>query len=373
MDFTPSEEQVEIRDLARKILEDRVTNEHLKNVERQAEPWDAELWQSLARANLLGVALPEEHGGADLGFFSLCVLLQEVGRTVAPIPAWPVLALGAWPVARFGSAEQKRALLPGVVEGRSLVVGALCEEDTDDPLEPGAQATRQDDGWRVTGRKIAVPFAAQAERIVLAARDGDRVGLFLVDPAGDGVRIEAQALPNRHPHARVDLEAAPAEPLGELDDGSALRAWVDHGIAALCCQQLGVSERALEITAQYGREREQFDVAIGSFQAFHQRAGDAYIQAEAMRLTAWEAAWRLDQGLETGDAIAIAKYFAAEGGQFVAYASVHLHGGVGIDVDVAIHRYFLWSTQSEHLLGNARRQLAGLGSRIAAHGIPPDA
>ncbi|MGH0037308.1 MAG: acyl-CoA dehydrogenase family protein [Myxococcota bacterium] len=373
MDFTLNEEQVEIRDLARKILEDRVTNEHLKNVEKQDPPWDAELWQSLAKANLLGVALPEEHGGADLGFFALTVLLQEIGRTVAPVPAYACLALGALPLARFGSDAQKQAWLPGVAEGRTLVTGALSEDDTDDPNDPGARAEEQGDGWRVSGRKLAVPFAEQAARVVLAARAGDRIGLFLVDPKAGGVALAPQQLSNRHPHAQLELDGAPAELLGELDDGASLRWWSDRAIAALCCQQLGVSERALELTAEYGREREQFDVAIGSFQAFHQRAADAYIQVEAMRMTAWEAAWRLDGDLDCGDGVAIAKFWASEGAQFVAYGTVHLHGGVGIDVDVPLHRYFLWATQSEHLLGNARSQLRGLGERIATEGIPPAA
>jgi alkylation response protein AidB-like acyl-CoA dehydrogenase len=373
VDFNLSEEHVEIRDLARKVLEDRVTNEHLKNVEKQAEPWDADLWKSLAQTNLLGVDLPEAFGGAEMGFFSLALLLQEVGRTVAPVPVYAGLVLGAWPIARFGSDDQKRAWLPGVVEGQTVVTGALSEEDTEDPLDPGATAEESGGQWRISGHKVAVPFAAQSSGIVLAARAGDQVGLFLVDPRADGVSLAAQQLSNRHPHARIDLSAAPAELLGRLDDGAALRDWVDHATAALCCVQLGVSERALEITAQYGRDREQFDVPIGSFQAFHQRAGDAYIQVEAIRLSAWEAAWRLEQGLPAGDSVAIAKYWASEGGQFVAYGCVHLHGGVGIDVDGPIHRYFLWSTQSEHLLGNARHQLRDLGSRIAAEGIPPAA
>jgi len=371
LDFSLDEAQVEIRDLARKILEDRVTNEHLKRIEKQAEPWDRELWTSLAKANLLGVAVPEANGGSELGLFALTVLLHEVGRCVAPVPAWACLALGALPVARFGSDAQKQALLPGVVEGRVILTGALVEADTADPLDPGTTAVRSGDTWKLSGCPIAVPFAAQASRIVVPAKSGSQVGLFLVDPQASGVRLTAQQLSNRHPHAQVELDGAPAELLGALDDGSALRWWTQRAIAALCCLQLGVSERALEITAKYGREREQFDVPIGSFQAFHQRAGDAYIQVEAMRLTAWEAAWRLENELAADDAVAIAKFWASEGAQFVAYATVHLHGGVGIDVDGAIHRYFLWATFSEHMLGNARSQLAWLGERIAEVGIPP--
>ena len=132
--------------------------------------------------------------------------------------------------------------------------------------------------------------------------------------------------------------------------------------------QLGVTERSLEMTASYGRERVQFDVAIGSFQAFHQRAADAYILIEALRLSTREAAWRLGQGLEAMDPVSVAKYWAAEA-QASAYACQHLHGGVGIDVDYPLHRYFIWATQIEHELGSAPLQLEKLGARIADEGI----
>ena len=134
--------------------------------------------------------------------------------------------------------------------------------------------------------------------------------------------------------------------------------------------QLGVTERALEMTAQYSRDRVQFDRPIGSFQAVHQRAADAYINLESIRLTAWEAAWRLGQELAADEHVQVAKFWAAEGGQFVAYACQHLHGGIGIDVDYPLHRYFKWAIQLEHELGSARHQLAWLGTTIAEQGLP---
>ncbi len=134
--------------------------------------------------------------------------------------------------------------------------------------------------------------------------------------------------------------------------------------------QLGVTERALEMTAEYSRERIQFDRPIGSFQAVHQRAADAYINVEAVRLCALEAAWRLSENLPATEHVAVAKFWAAEGGQFAAYACQHLHGGIGIDVDYPLHRYFTWAIQIEHELGSAKHQLDRLGQTIAAHGLP---
>ena len=144
-----------------------------------------------------------------------------------------------------------------------------------------------------------------------------------------------------------------------------LDALVDHATVAHCAVQLGVSERSLEMTAEYARNRVQFDRPIGGFQAVHQRAADAFIHMEAMRLALWEAAWQLGSGRDASHAIATAKFWAAESGQFISYACQHLHGGIGNDVDYPLHRYFLWSMQNEHTLGCASAQLAEMGDKLA--------
>ena len=137
MDFALTEEQNELRELARKILEDRATDARLREIARSDERIDRELWRELARANLLGVAVAEEYGGSDFGLLALTVLLEEIGRTVAPVPALATLALGALPIAQFGSAEQKQRLLPGVVEGERFLTAALAEPCVEDPVATG--------------------------------------------------------------------------------------------------------------------------------------------------------------------------------------------------------------------------------------------
>ncbi|MCG8588904.1 MAG: acyl-CoA/acyl-ACP dehydrogenase [Proteobacteria bacterium] len=376
MDFSLSEEQQDLRDLARKILEDRLTNEHLKTLAAEPPVFDRPLWDELARANLLGASLPEEAGGSGYGFFELCVLLQECGRAVAPVPALACLALGAQPVARFGSPAQRKAWLPGVAEGRTILTAALHEPEADDPRQPTTNVRADGGDFVLDGRKTLVPFAQVADRVLVPARSAEgQVGVFLVDPSADGVTLETQRASNGLPHALLALtgvRVGAEDLLGELSSGQETLDWIlDRAVAATCCVQLGVSERALEMTAEYARNRHQFDVPIGSFQAVHQRAADAYIQVEAIRLTAWEAAWRLAQDLPAEAELAIAKYWASEGGQFVAYAAQHLHGGIGIDVDYPLHRYFVWATQNEHSLGCAQAQLATLGQRLAAEGIAP--
>ncbi len=372
MDFSFREEQQEVRDLARRILEDLVTNDRLKQVEASDEGIDRKAWDALANANLLGVAIAEEYGGSALGFHTLCILLEEVGRAVAPVPVLAGLVLGALPIGRFGSPEQRRRWLPEIAAGRTLVTGALEEEGNPAPARPSVTARRDGEAWRLDGRKILVPAAAAAARILVPATTGEgRIGLFLLDPAGPGVTLERQRTTDRQARFQLDLDGARAtgeDLLGDPASGPDALQWIaERAAVALCALQLGVAERALRMTAEYTSSRHQFGRPIGSFQAVHMRAGDAFIQVEAMRLTCAEAAWRLDQERASPGEVAVAKYWAAEGGQFVGYAAQHLHGGIGIDVDYPLHRYYLWAKQLELSLGSAPVQLAALGEQLAAH------
>ena len=377
MDFSIREEDQAVVDLARKILTDFATNERLKEREAGETPYDTELWQALARSSLLGTSIPEAHGGVGLGFLSLCLLLQEVGRAVAPVPAFPALMLGALPVARFGSEEQKAAWLPGIAGGDRILTAALAELDSSDPLTPATRCEADGDGHRLTGLKTNVAFAEQATHILVPARAADgSIALFFVEPDGDGVTLVTQKTSDGQPHAQLRLDGARVgedSRLGPRADGAQVLRWlVERATAARCMMQLGVTERALEMTAEYSRDRIQFDRPIGSFQAVHQRAADAYINVEAIRLSAMEAAWRLSEDLPATEHVAVAKFWAAEGGHLVSYACQHLHGGIGIDMDYPLHRHFTWAIQLEHELGSAKHQLDRLGKEIAAHGLPAD-
>ena len=373
MDFSFSEDQTALRDLARRILEERVTPERLRELEGTPDRFDADTWRALAEANLLGVAVPEAYGGMGFGLVELCVLLAEVGRAVAPVPAYASLVLGALPVAELGSEAQRARLLPGLADGSLILTGALCELGNEDPLRPATTARRDAKGWRLTGRKDTVPAAHLARCVLVPARTGESaVGVFLLDPAGAGVTVQRQLGTGGEVQARLVLDDAPLGEdalLGGREQAPAALQWmVERATVGLCALELGVAERALRITADYVTKREQFERPVGSFQAVHQRAGDAFIDVEALRWTTWRAATRLALEPTAPEDVAIAKLWAAEGGHRVVYAAQHLHGGIGVDVDYPIHRYYLWSRQIELTLGSAQRQLARLGDLIAAAG-----
>lgn len=370
MDFTHSEDQLALRDLARQILVDRVTNERLKELALDPDGFDRDVWRELAKANLLGAALPEQVGGAGMGIEALGLLLQEIGRAVAPVPALPTLALAALPIARFGSPEQQERLLPGVAVGDTVLTGALVAPGEVDPRRPRLAASRDGDGWRLRGAKSFVPAVHLAERVLVTAATGERsAGAFLVDPRADGVSAERQESTTGEPQFHLelaDVAVASADVLGDPTDGFAAVDWiVDCALVAYCALQLGCTERMLEMTAEYGRQREQFDRPIGSFQAYHQRAADAYINVEALRLTSWQALWLLARDRPRSDELAIAKYWAGEPAYRVAYACSHLHGGIGSDVDYPLHRYYLWIKQIELTLGGSAEQLRRLGTAMA--------
>ncbi len=370
MDFAFSEDQEALRELARKILEDRITHDRLKQLEADPAWFDRDTWQELARANLLGVAIDEAHGGMGFGFLELCLLLVEVGRTVAPVPVHPSLLLGALPIARFGTEAQKSRFLPRVARGECILSAALVEPGSADPARVDALASRSGDGWRLVGRKTCVPAAHLAERILAPVQlPAGRVGLFLVDPKARGVTLERQHATSHEPQFRVtleDVEVGAGDLVGDSGAPADALSWLlARAITGLCAIELGVAERALRITADYAAKREQFNQPIGSFQAVHQRAADAFIDVACIRWTMWRAATQLAEGRDATEDVAIAKFWAGEGGHRVTYAAQHLHGGIGVDIDYPIHRYYLWSRQIEVMLGTSKQQLAKLGERIA--------
>jgi alkylation response protein AidB-like acyl-CoA dehydrogenase len=281
------------------------------------------------------------------------------------------LVLGALPVAEFGSAAQQQALLPGVIDGSTILTAALQEDgDYSTPAVPATTARPDGDAWVLDGEKTYVAAAHLAARILMPARTGDAATtVFLLDPNAVGVTLEASTAITGEPLWTVHLSGVHvegADVLGEVDGGAAIVHWItDRAIAALCSTQVGVCDGALKLTAAYVSEREQFGSKIGTFQAVAQRIADAYIDTEAIRLTALQAAWRLSEGLEAEDELHIAKYWAADGGHRVVHAAQHLHGGIGLDIDYPVHRYFRWTKAMELSLGHATTHLRGLGQRIA--------
>jgi acyl-CoA dehydrogenase len=331
MEFAFSVEQEALRALAKKALAAR-------------EPWS-----ELGRAGLLGVAIPEAYGGAGLGLVELCLLCEEAGR--AAVSLVPSL-LGALALAEFGGALRDR-WLPEVARGEVCLALA--------PLD-GATRSRRADARLLLDGVIDRVEPAAAARVVVAARLDGEPALLLVDPCAGG--REPQQASDGAALERLTLDGAPVELLAA---GRAALEWLAaRRAAALCATALGIAERQLAMTAEHVVKRHQFGKPIGAFQAVAQRIADAYIDVDAMRLTAWQAAWRLSAGLPADDELAIARFWAAEAGARVSATAQHLHGGLGFDRAYPLHRYFLVGKRVELELG-AAASLAELGARLARH------
>ena len=313
--------------------------------------------------------MPDNVGGSGHGFLELALFLVEVGWSVAPVPVYATLLLGADTIARYGDDGQQQRYLPDVVNGDRLLTAGLTEPGRSDPTAPATTARRDGDGWRLDGTKELVPAAQVAHTMLIPATLGDGdVGVFLLDTNADGVEIRPAATTNGEPHADISLDGAVVSGEDRLPGNGAemIESLYARALVGLCAIQLGVTERALRIAAAYTTEREQFGRPIGSFQAVQQRMADAFIDVEAIRWTMWQAAWLLGQDRPPGREAGIAKFWAAEAGARVAATAQQVHGGIGIDTTYPLFRYFLWAKHNELTLGSASAQLARLGAVYAS-------
>jgi acyl-CoA dehydrogenase len=333
MDFTPTEEQAAVRDLATQLFA-TATHPGLG-----VEGFDTDLWARLVEGGLLGLSVTEELGGGGLPLAVSAVVAEAAGKAAARVPVVPVLA--ALPLLEDAD------LVGRVLSGDAVVVPALGA----DGWKAGVTAS---DG-RLTGTQLAVAWAAEASHVVVAAGGA----LFLV--ATEDVALEPVRTSSLEPAANVTFDGVPGVPLKATVSDAVAR----HTLLT-CSYAVGVAEASLLIAAQHVSTREQFGKPLAAFQTITYQVADCYIAVEAMRLTAAQAVWRLDQGLDVAEQTAIAAYWACDGVQHVVSKAVHLHGGLGVDVSYPLHKWFLIGKVLELSLGGAQRTLEGLGELLAA-------
>jgi acyl-CoA dehydrogenase len=374
MDFLLNASDLELAALTRSILAGGRRSGELAGAAASAAGVDEGRWADLAKAGVLSAGLPESLDGAGAGLLAQCAVLTEIGRAIAPVPYLEAIVLGAGAVARFGTPEQQRRWAEPAGRGELLLTAALTEPDGDDPAQPTTTAALTAAGWLLSGVKTTVGAAAEADWLLVPAATADGSAVFLVRAGAPGVTVQRQQVTGGLSTGGLSTgqlvladAAVPADQvLGSGPDGQRAAAWLAaHGTVGLCAAQLGVLERALEMTAEYTQSRVQFGRPIGTFQAVRQRLADAYTDVEAVRLTMWQAAWQLAEGLPASTAIATAKFWAADAGHRVAHTAVHLHGGVGIDVSYPLHRYFTAAKRGEFALGGATTQLRHIGAALA--------
>lgn len=331
MDFLFTPEQDEAAELAAQILADKTTNERLKQVEAGGDRFDRELWATLGDA----------FDWTELDLVMIARVLVECGKRVAPVP----LAVHAACITVLGDA----------VDPSTLYAAAVAEERSHLPVVPTVTA---DADGALTGTKTIVRAGMAADALLVTATGPDGPGVYLVEATADGVERAAQKTSDGDVAALITFANAPGARIGGADTASRLGQLL---VALSAAEQLGVTEGALALTAQYAKTREQFGRPIGTFQAVSQRLADGFIDVLGQRLTLWQAIWRLQEGLPAETEVATAKLWAADAGHRIAHTTVHVHGGVGIDLDGEAHRYFTSGKRFEFLFGGATEQALAIG------------
>lgn len=372
MDFSYTEEQNDVQNLALQILSEQATPERQNMVEQTGECFDTDLWQLMGESGLLGVALAEQYGGMGFGFTELCLVAEEVGRSVAPIPYVQVLVSGAMPIQQFATCEQKARLLPNIAVGKSIVAAALMEQNNENPATPVfTTAVADGDGFVITGEKLCVPYAQRAERVLVSAKTDTGVVALLVDPKADGVKLTKLVNTAYEPQYKMEfnqVKILPEDVLGTPEQGAEIMQWIaDRTTVANCAQMTGLADKMMRLTASYTSERKQFDVPIATFQAVGHRMANCYIDVDALRLVTQQAVSLMDGETEVDATteVMIAKIWAGDVGHRVSYAAQHCHGGIGIDRDYPLWRYCLQAKNLELILGSSASNTAALGQRMA--------
>ncbi|WP_234538952.1 acyl-CoA dehydrogenase family protein [Streptomyces shenzhenensis] len=374
MDFTPTEAQAEARDLAARVFGDLATHERLRAAGTGSDP---ELWKALTAAGLVAAV-------SELGLLGLVLLLEEQGRTTAQVPYAASCVYGQLAIAAHGTGEQRERLLPGIGDGSVVVTGAFPAQPSVRPSAYGGSVEPSAYGGSVgpsaygglNGTVPVVPWLRDATHVLVA--DAER-RLWLV-PIGEGTSVEEVELTAPWSAGRLTLQDAPAEPLGPdpgpdtgsgsgSGPGSGTGAYADvlaTARTAFAGLQAGVCAGSLARAVAHTNAREQFGRPLATRQGVQLRAADAHMDTEAIRVTAYEAAWRRDTGLPYATHALTAAWWASEAGQRVVHTGQHLHGGTGADVDHPVHRHFLWGRQLDAYLGSGGEVLQELGELIAS-------
>ncbi|GHJ92077.1 acyl-CoA dehydrogenase [Streptomyces sp. NE5-10] len=339
MDFTPTEEQEAARELAARILGDLATHERLTAA---GTGTDAELWKALSAAGLPAAV-------EELGLLGLVLLLEEQGRVTAQVPLAATGVYGVLAVARHGTVAQRARLLPALGDGTAVATGAF----------PATGAVTARDG-RLSGSVGWVPWLRDATWVLVP--DADRA-LWLVRAEDAG--IDAVELTAPWSAGRLVLDRTPAERLGDGEGPGPYEDVLAAARTAFAGLQAGVCAGSLARAVAYTSVREQFGRPLATRQAVQLRAADAYMDTESIRVTAYEAAWRSDAGLDCARAALTAAWWASEAGKRVVHSGQHLHGGMGADLDHPVHRHFLWGRQLDAYLGHGTQLLAELGDLLA--------
>ncbi len=351
MNFDFSDDLKQLRDQARRFLAEQCAPAVVRRSLDEEEPYAAPLWQAMAEMGWIGAAIPEQYGGAGLGYEGLCVLAEELGRVVAPVPFASTAYLAAEAILLAGSEAQKREWLPRFADGSAIGCLALSE-GTGNP-DPAAIRARVA-GGRLSGTKWPIADGTVAQVAVVVARDEtNEIGLYLVPL--DGVsRRELKTLDPSRDHARIDFDGVPAQRLENTDGWASIQRLMDRAAILFAFEQVGGADASLQMARDYALERYAFGRPIGSFQAIKHKLADMYVALELARSNAYFGAWALaTDAAELPMAAATARVSATDAFHLASKENIQTHGGIGFTWAVDCHLFYRRSKQLALNLGGA--------------------
>lgn len=356
MDFSLNEDQLAIGEMANGLFRDHCSDEQMRSYDLAAKPFMDEVWQLCVETGLHALAIPESYGGSGLGMTELFSVLEAQGKSLAAVPVWEH-QLAAYCLAEFAG-DSFKTLIEQAASGEALLAIAVGASNSSQGL--GLQLVN----GSLQGMVGAVPYAAQAQRLIVLAESEQGACLVVIDPRAQGVRLVEGVANTGVAVADVHCEAVTVSASEVLP--VAATAWLEQRvIAALAALQLGVSTEQISRTVEYLKEREQFGRAIGTFQAVQMTMADSHIAVEALRSTLYQLLYRLDAGMPSPAEALATQYLSCEAAHFVGHKTQHVHGGIGVDLTYPIHRFLYWSRHLSMALGGASSGLERLGDWLA--------
>lgn len=367
MNFTYTEDQLAIKEVADRMFRDLGGDEQIKACYAEAVPFHKELWQQLAESGLLAVPLATQYGGSELGMTELCLVVEAQGRAVAPIPLIETAVECAMPIGQFANDELKQRILPGVSSGEMV----LCSVRPYQGLRDRQPLTASVDGntWVLNGHSSLVTYAPIANGFLVSAKtETGENWVGYCDAQIKGLSITGQKTTSNEAAGHLIFEGVQVSDANTIAVGDAadtLLEWkAQRTYAAIAAQQVGLLKEGLQRAAEYTNERKQFGRSLSSFQAVAQQAADAYMAIEALRGVYWRALDDIDAGRNAELSARVAKFWVCEAGHVAAHISLHIHGGIGQDLDYPAHRFFVWAKRNESYLGAADKHAVALGNLI---------
>jgi alkylation response protein AidB-like acyl-CoA dehydrogenase len=366
VDFALNEQQEMMQALARDFLVSEYPDKVLRAMVSDDKGFTPEFWQKMAATNLTGLSIPEEYGGVG-DFLDLTVVLEEMGRACFIGPFFTTVVLGAGAIMEAGNDDQKQRYLPAIAEGKSIVTLALAEESgqyTENAIK--MKAVPQGRDYVINGVKLFVPDAHAADRIIVAARTGDGVTLFIVDINTPGVTVRPLKTVAGDKQSEVafnNVKVAGGDVLGEAGKGwPCLEKVLQRANIARCAEMVGLAQQALNLSLDYAKERTAFGHPIGAFQSIQHRCADMLVDVDGAKFATYQAAWRLNEGLGAAREVAIAKAWVSQACRRVMSSAHQVHGAIGFTEDHILHFYTKKARASEFSFGDVNHHLEKLAA-----------